>query len=452
MRPIRSGERVDSSPLTSQLDFSNFSMRVSTERYRAPDYQARERERLWMRVWQIAGLASEIPRAGDWITYQLYDQSYVLVRGRDDRIRGFVNACRHRGNAFCERSKGHTARFTCPYHNWSYGLDGQLLAVAKPDFDGSTEEFVGSRDELGLIEVLVEVFAGFIFLNPDPLAEPLANFLGELAVLLPPYRLEEMIPVGINVRETIECNWKVVMDAFQEGYHVQGVHPQLASMTKLSRERCNFFGDHAVTVVPFGSPDLAALGPEYEIEGYLSLPVENFVGFADALPRLAALADTYRAGDGKLALPKGVTPLSLFQQAVREVLTEKGLDVSALTANQMSDYQYWLLFPNVFMQVRAGDATVIIAEPHPGGDPNRCTWRVIALAWLPPEQRAAQRLEMTEIVAGDHFPYFLALEQDYEQMAIQQRGLRNTALQYQTLTKQEPKVAHFHASLDSWLA
>jgi phenylpropionate dioxygenase-like ring-hydroxylating dioxygenase large terminal subunit len=450
MESARSGEIIDNSPLTSQIDFSRFKLRVPTIGYHSRAYQERERERLWMRVWQIAGRAEEIPQTGDWMIYRLFDQSWVLVRGRDGIIRGFVNSCRHRGNAFCE-GKGRSARFTCPYHNWSYGLDGQLLAVAKPDFDGTVEEFVGSKEEFGLIQVPVECFGGFIFLNPDPNAAPLAEFLGELAELLAPYHLEQMVPVGMNVRETIECNWKVVVDAFQEGYHVQGVHPELVGMTRLSRERCSFFGDHAVTVVPFGSPELAELGPEHEIDGYLSLPVANFPGFAEALPRLAELAAGYRDEDRILRLPDGVTPLALLQRAVREILAAKGLDVSGLTDNQMSDYQYWLLFPNVFMQVRAGDATVIIAEPHSSGDPNRCFWRVIALQWLPPEQRAQQRTELLEIAEGNHFPYFLALEQDYQQMEVQQRGLRNSALEYQILTRHEPKVAHFHAALGSWM-
>jgi phenylpropionate dioxygenase-like ring-hydroxylating dioxygenase large terminal subunit len=444
------GEAVDNAPLSADLDFSRFSMRVSTERYHSTEYQRNERERLWMRIWQVAGRADEIPEAGDWMEYRLYDQSWILVRGKDGVVRGFVNSCRHRGNALCA-GKGNSARFTCPYHNWSYGLDGNLLAVAKPDFDGPVEEFVGAKEDLGLIQVPVECFAGFVFINPDPDAGPLADFLGEVLDLLTPYRMDEMVSVGMHVREEIDCNWKVVMDAFQEGYHVQGVHPELAGMTKLSRERCNIFGDHAVTVVPFGSPELAELGPDKEIECYLSLPVDNFPGFAEALPRLAELADSYRDASGALKLPEGVTPLSLFQQSVRDVLTAKGLDVSGLTDNQMSDYQYWLLFPNLFMQVRSGDATVILAEPHRSGDPNRCTWRVIALMWLPPEQRAAQRCELTELPPGEHYPYFLALEQDYQQMSAQQRGLRNTSMPYQTLTRQEPKVVHFHSVLDGWL-
>lgn len=444
------GERVDNAPLSSDLDLSEFRLQIPTDRYHSRDYQARERGNLWLRVWQIAGRAEEIPETGDWMEYRLFDQSFVLVRGRDGIIRGFVNACRHRGNAFCQ-GKGNSARFTCPYHNWSYGLDGRLLSVAMPDYDGPVEEFVGSKDELGLHQVQAECFGGFIFLNPDPNAGPLADFLGEAAEMLKPYRMEEMVPTGMNVREGINCNWKVVMDAFQEGYHVQGVHPELAHMTNLGAEHCRFVGDHAVTAVPFADSMEEGMGLEQEIDAYLNLPIANFPGFAEALPRFAEIVEEYRHSDGSISLPGDLTPIALLQQAVREKLGAKGLDVSGLTNGQMSDYQYWHIFPNLFMQVRSGDATAIIAEPDPNGDPNRCSWRVIALYWMPPEERQAGLTELTEIPEGEHFDYFLALEQDYGQMEVQQRGLRNIQHEFLTLTRQEPKIAHFHAVLDRWV-
>jgi phenylpropionate dioxygenase-like ring-hydroxylating dioxygenase large terminal subunit len=445
------GERVSKAPLSSELDLSGYAKQVSTERYWDPDYNARERENLWMRVWHIAGRSEEIPETGDWMEHRLFDQSYLLVRGKDGAIRAFVNACRHRGNAFCE-GRGNSPRFTCPYHNWSYGLDGQCLSVARPDFDGTIEEFTGAaKDELGLISVPVECFAGFIFLNPDPDAAPLADFLGDAKDMLEPYRIDEMVAHGMNVRENIACNWKVVMDAFQEGYHVQGVHPELAHMTNLGAEHCVITGEHAVTCVPFAASTQAGLGLEEEVEGYLNLPVANFPGFAEALPRFAEIVAGHRKADGSLELPAGVTPIGVLQQAVRDKLTAKGLDVSGLTDDQMSDYQYWYLFPNVFIQVRSGDGTAIIAEPHPSGDPNRCTWRAIALMWFPPGEREARREPLTEIAEDDHFPYFLALEQDFVQMAIQQRGLRNRQMKHQVLTKQEPKIHHFHDRVDHWV-
>lgn len=445
----RPGERMDEAPHIRELDPGRYPMRVSTDRYHCPEYNARERDRLWMRVWQVACRADELPDAGDWIEYRLFDQSFVLVRGKDGVIRGFVNACRHRGNAICS-GKGSAARFTCPYHNWSYGLDGALLSVPRPDFDGSIEEFVGSKDDLGLIEISVECFAGFVFVNPDPGAAALTDFLGEAGPMLAAYRLDEMVPVGMNVHETIDCNWKVVMDAFQEAYHVQGVHPELVSIVDISKERFGDFGYHGATTVPFGGKEKTEPTAEQEAAMYRNLPAANFPGIVEVLPRFDELIAPYESRGGCLTLPAELTPRALLQQAVREANTAKGLDVSELTDNQMSDFQFWLLFPNVYMQVRAGESTVIIARPHADSTPGRCTWHVAHYLWLRPEEREAQRCPPVTIPAGDHFPYFLALEQDYQQMERQQMGLNNTSLRELVLTRQEPKVAHFHGTLDEW--
>jgi phenylpropionate dioxygenase-like ring-hydroxylating dioxygenase large terminal subunit len=447
MPPIKSGECIDQGPYLSELDFGAYRMRVTTDRYTSRDYHARERKLLWMRVWQVAGRADELAKAGDWKEYSIFDQSYVIVRGKDEKIRGFVNACRHRGNVLCE-GKGHSARFTCPYHKWSYGLDGQLLAVPKPDFDGSIDKFVGPKDELALRQVPVECFAGFIFLNPDPRAQSLGDFLGEVTALLAPYHCEQMVPVGLNVRESLNCNWKVVMDAFQEGYHIQGIHPELLSAMDESKERYSFFGDHSVATAPFGASNLAAVSPERQVEAIRGLP-STFPGVVEVLPRFEELVGAHRDRDGTLNLPEGVTARALLQRATRETLTAKGLDVTGLTDNQLSDNQFYLLFPNFFLTIRAGEATFISSVPHPDGDPNRCIWHVVGYQWLPPEQRSKQRAELID--EPKDFKYFLALQQDHEQMQRQQKGLRNRSLEYVTLTRQEVRLAYFHSVLDGWL-
>ncbi|MBW8785707.1 MAG: aromatic ring-hydroxylating dioxygenase subunit alpha [Novosphingobium sp.] len=444
----KTGERVENGAYLSELDFTRFQMRVPTERYTSREYHERERHLLWMRIWQVAGRADEIPDPGDWMEYRIFDQSFVLVRGKNGQIRGFVNACRHRGNQLCQ-GRGKTARFTCPYHNWSYGLDGRLLAVARPDYEGPLEEFVGAaKHDLALRSVPVGCFGGFIFLNPDPHAAPLADFLGEVAELLGPYHLEEMVPVGINVRESLNCNWKVVMDAFQEGYHIQGIHPELIPAMDESRERYSFFGDHSVATAPFGASNLADISTEAQVAAIRELPA-TFPGVVAVLPRFEELVSEHRGPGGEIAFADGITARRLLQQATRETLTATGLDVSALTDDQLSDNQFFLLFPNFFLTIRAGEATFISSVPHPDGDPNRCIWHVTGYMWFPPEQRAEVRAALVD--EPRDFEYFLALQQDYEQMQRQQNGLRQRGLEHMTLTRQEVRLAYFHSVLDSWL-
>jgi phenylpropionate dioxygenase-like ring-hydroxylating dioxygenase large terminal subunit len=401
-----------------------------------------------MKVWQIAGRAEEIPAPGDWKVHKILDQSFVLVRGKDGEVRGFVNACRHRGNRLCE-DKGNSARFTCRYHNWTYGLDGAALAVAHPDFNGTLEEFVGPKSELGLLPIAVECFGGFIFMNPDRNAAPLAEFLGPAKDVLAAYRMEEWVAVDINVREEMECNWKVVMDAFGESYHIQGVHPELLGLSDTSRERFQVLGDHCVATVPFGPASDGDV--EKELQTILSVPSEQFPLYADVLPHFAEAVEGYRDAAGNLALPAGLTPKKLFQKIIREQLTATGYDVDKLTDTQMTDYQYWLFFPNVFIQICVGDATVIVNEPHPSGDHNRCVWHVMFLHWVPEEERAANAAPVQVMAPGEHYPYHWVLQQDFDQMPIQQEGLRNRLNTEMLLTRSEPRLAHFHATLDRWV-
>lgn len=443
----KAGEWMDEATLISDVDFSQWPMRIPTDRYNSTEYARKELDSLWMQVWQIAGRAEELPNPGDWKVHKIEDQSFLLVRGKDDTIRGFVNACRHRGNRLCE-GKGNSPRFTCRYHTWTYGLDGQALAIAHPDFEGTVDDFVAPKRELGLLPIAVESFAGFIFINPNRDAPSLATFLGPAMDVLAAYRMEEWIAVDINVREEMACNWKVVMDAFGESYHIQGVHPELLGLSDTTRERFQTFGDHSVATVPFGpSTD----DPEQELQAILSVPTEQFPLYADILPRFATAIEAYRNAAGKLALPDGMGPKQLFRRMIREQLTSKGYDVSALTDTQMTDYQYWLLFPNVFVQVCVGDATIIVNEPHPSGDHNRCVWHVMFLSWTPPEERAAKVEPVKVVPPGEHYPYHWVLQQDFDQMPIQQEGLRNRLNKEMLLTKSEPRVAHFHAAVERWV-
>lgn len=427
------------------LDYDKFQMRVSTDRYVSPEFAQRERELVWMKTWQMVGRADELPNAGDFLEHRIYDQSYVIVRGADGQLRAFVNACRHRGNHLCIGRGNCGARIVCQYHIWSYDLDGKLRGVARPDLVGPID-----KEELGLLPASVDTFAGFIFLNPDPNAPSLAEFLGpQVMELLSVYRLDELTTV-MNVREALDCNWKVVMDAFQEGYHIQGVHPELLRVIVIdpTTTRYNFMGDHRVSCAPFDVAASAEFGPEQQIAGIKELP-GTFPGVAEILPRFDELVDEHRDAEGVLHLPEGLTPRLLLQQATREVLTAKGLDVSRLTDAQMSDNHGFLLFPNFFMTVRAGEATVITSMPHPDGDPNRCLWHVTSYYHLPEELREAFKTPLTEVTEPGSYPYFLALQQDYVQMPRQQDGLRNGALEYLALVREELNVALFHQTLDA---
>lgn len=440
----RPGEWVDSEGLSPDDASALFRMQIPTDRYTSQDFVNRERAAIWMRVWQIVGRVDELAQAGDFKEYRIFDQSFVVMRGNDGTIRGFVNACRHRGNPLFE-GQGHAKqRIVCQYHLWSYDQQGTLRGCSKPEID---------KDAYGLHEVPVDTFAGFIFLNPDPNAAPLRDFLGEDVIrILEPYHLDQMTTV-LNVREALDCNWKVVMDAFEEGYHVSGIHPQLLRVLVIdpTKVKYRFLDKHSIAVAPFEIAHVEGMGPEKQVEGIMELP-ETFPGVVRVLPRFTELVDENRTADGTLVFPEGVTGRTLLQQATRDTLSRDGLDVDGLTDAQMSDNHGWVLFPNFFMTIRAGEATVIMSTPHPDGDPNRCIWHITSFMWLPEEHRSAFAADLIDVREPGSFKYFEALQQDYEQMPRQQTGLRNARLDHMALVNEEVVIAHYHSVIDRYLA
>jgi phenylpropionate dioxygenase-like ring-hydroxylating dioxygenase large terminal subunit len=439
------GEWVDHAPGLDDLA-GTFKSRVSTDRYRSREYAEHERHAIWMKTWQVAGRVDDLPKVGDWMEYKIYDQSFLIVRGKDENLRGFVNACRHRGNAICQGRTGNVKRgFLCQYHLWSYDLDGRLKGLLREESAGGLD-----KSDNSLIQVPVDTFGGFIFINPDPAAQPLAEWLGaEAMATLAPYHLELMSTV-MNVREALDCNWKVVMDAFNEGYHVNGVHPQLLAVLNIQPEttRYKFFENHSIAMAPF---EVVGATAEKQVEGTLALP-ETFPGTVAVIPRFIELVKEYTTGDGSIEFPEGVTARTLLQKATRGHLTEIGLDVGGLTDAQMSDNHGWFLFPNFMMTIRAGECHVILARPHPDGDPNRCIWHVASYMYLPPEMADAFTVDLIEVDEPGSYKYFEALQQDYEQMQRQQSGLRSEGLDHLTLVKEEVVVAKFHDTMDRWMA
>lgn len=446
MQTTLPGSWVDNATSLDDIGPDRYRMQIPTERYTSAEFAAVERESIWLKTWQVAGRVDELATPGDWKQYRILDQSFIVVRGKDDKIRGFVNACRHRGNLLCPEARGNTKRnFLCNYHLWSYDLQGKLTGMLREDLAGPID-----KDTHGLIEVPVDTFAGFIFLNPDPDAAPLSEFIGdEIATMLAPYHLDEMVTV-MDVTERIDCNWKVVMDAFQEGYHINGIHPQLLRVINIdpATTRYRFFDRHSVAVAPF---DVVGATPADQVEGTMALP-DTFPSTAAVLPRFKELVAQYESPDGALTFPEGVTARTLLQQATRDTLTGMGLDVSGLTDAQMSDSHGWVLFPNFFMTIRAGECHIIMALPDPDGDPHRCVWHVASYMYLPEEYKASFVAEPIVVDEPGSYKYFEALQQDYDQMPRQQAGLRNSMLNYMALVKEEVVIAHFHSVVDNCIA
>jgi phenylpropionate dioxygenase-like ring-hydroxylating dioxygenase large terminal subunit len=193
--------------------------------YDHPEIARLEYDRVVLPSWQIVCHANAIPKAGDYATLDLGRDSILAIRAADGSIRAFHNVCRHRAARLVEGSGSCGALIRCPYHGWSYGLDGSLRGVPV------RESFPGlDTAGLGLKPVRTELFLGFVWVavtgEPPPLAETWAPFLEDFA----PYQFEALEPLGPIYQEDWQVDWKVTMDNYLESYHVPVGHPGLNRM------------------------------------------------------------------------------------------------------------------------------------------------------------------------------------------------------------------------------
>jgi phenylpropionate dioxygenase-like ring-hydroxylating dioxygenase large terminal subunit len=202
---------------------------IGVEAYTSEAYARAERDKLWRKVWQQIGRVEELPEVGSYLTYDILDDSILVVRTAEDRIRAYHNVCSHRGRRLVAtpdgaknaRGKAKGRQFVCGYHGWRYNLDGANTHVLhKADWKGAlTDECIGLR------QVHVDTWSGWIFINMDPDCGPLREYLEPAATMLAPFELENM---RYRWRKwgVFDCNWKVAMEAFNETYHVQTTHPE----------------------------------------------------------------------------------------------------------------------------------------------------------------------------------------------------------------------------------
>src|SRR5580698_3407060 len=184
-----------------------------------------ERLQVFSKTWQLVARTEQVATEGQFVATTLAGEPIVVVRGSDGELRGFYNVCRHHAAAVVTQPCGHAAILQCPYHGWKYGLDGSLKGM--PEFEG-VQNF--DRAQNGLVPIRVETWECFVFVNLDPQATPLRQFVGGL--------VKRVAPLGISKlhyfdRRTfnIHCNWKVFVDNYLDGgYHVPHLHKGLSSV------------------------------------------------------------------------------------------------------------------------------------------------------------------------------------------------------------------------------
>jgi carnitine monooxygenase subunit len=194
--------------------------------YRDADFLQAEKEQVFAASWQVICHLNDIPNPGDYHTLDFLGEPLVAVRGRDSGVKAFFNVCRHRAARLVDGGSGHCpGRIVCPYHAWTYDLDGALAAVPHR---GEFAEF--SLEQFGLKSVESEVYQGFIFVRLQPGTPSVADMLAPYAHELALYRLEELEPLGRVTMRVRRVNWKNVTDNYSDAMHIPVAHPGLSRL------------------------------------------------------------------------------------------------------------------------------------------------------------------------------------------------------------------------------
>ena len=397
---------------------------IPKERYTSKEYMALEWERMWTKVWNMAGRESDIPNVGDYFTTELGSESFLIVREAPDRVRAFYNVCPHRGNQIRNPGMGHAESFQCAYHFFEFNLDGSKKFV--PDEDTFTQ---GVPQETALVEVPCDTWGGFVWFNMNPDAEPLLEFLDPVAHHLDPYRFEEF---SIVADMTIEwdCNWKASVDAFNEVYHVQGIHPQLLESLDDIHVQIDLYERHNRYLVPFG-----LVSPRYQNQDEVTEPLREFMTASGIDPEAFAggMADVRPA----------------MQAATRASAQAQGIDVSELNDDQLSDDYHYYIFPSLTFNTTALSFLFFRQRPH-ATDPNKMLFDLQTYLRLPPGAEAPPRPPHTQHKHGE-VSLGLVLDQDSYNLPRVQKGMNSRAYPGLLINYRERRIRHMHKVLDGYL-
>ena len=222
-----------------EFDFDEADISV----YLSREAHEREVKLLWPRVWQFACREEHLPVVGDHVVYEIAGMSYIIVRSAPDEIRAYPNSCLHRGRQL-KQYDGWCSEFRCPFHGMTWDLNGVLKHVpASWEFPHVTKEnFV-------LPAVSVGTWGGFVFINPDPNAESLNQFLGELPEHFGKWEMDNRY-VEAHVSKLVRCNWRIAQEAFMECWHAAATHPQTVPYAAFGVCQVDVYGNFARFITP----------------------------------------------------------------------------------------------------------------------------------------------------------------------------------------------------------
>jgi len=427
--------------------------RIPVARYYNRDFFEAECELFWPRVWQMACRLEEIPNRGDFVEYTFLDQSIIVVRVDDEAVRAYHNACRHRGVPLVADRGNCKSGFVCPFHGWCYGLDGANTFIYQPSlFQPKNMD----PDDLALRTCRVEIWGGCAFINLDDDAPPLRQSIEPFASFHDKWKVE-----GLRTEWWLSCdlqvNWKLAMEAFMEGYHVMGTHPQLNP-------------PRVKGAPPVYRPDgLDDNGPGSAADNLLRDAA--WVGsseFIDMQIKFMSILSTGMAGmfhekDVKVAeslrdlelTPNPVEAGAEWRRALNDAVMasnrDRGIDVPDLNEIESLGLTSAVnfCFPHFFLLPTGSSASQYRIRPT---GPESCLFEIWSLTRYAPGEEPPPPTTPIPMAADDpRWPPIPA--QDFSNLPIQQRGIHTKGFDSMRLSHRvEGQISNYQRLIDGYLA
>ncbi|OZH55074.1 (2Fe-2S)-binding protein [Hydrocoleum sp. CS-953] len=422
-------------PVLKQESIKNLGTAdIPREIFFSQEYHNLEVEKLWKKVWQWACREENIPNVGDYVVYDVADLSVIVVRSKADKIQAFYNSCLHRGTQLCV-DEGNTLALQCPFHGWTWKLDGTLAHIpCRWDFEQVEDE------AFRLPEIKVATWQGFVFINFDPDCESLESYLENLPEHFQQFALQERF-IAAHVAKVMPANWKVALGAFLEVYHVIGTHPQILKFSGDANSQNDIYGRHNRLIMPIAvqSPHLGKLrdpqAPATGLIEFMGIDLETLQISEEMNPRAYAAEVTRQS----------------FKQNLE-------VDCSTVSDTEMLDIISYFIFPNLMIFPGVGQPFMFRFRPY-GNDPDSCIMEFLVLQpctsgvmppaakihWLTSEENWSDVPELRQ--AGP------VLDQDASNLLLLQKGWKASAKPGITLGNyQESRIRHFHQILDKYLS
>ena len=414
---------------------------IGYHRYTSKEFAELEFEKVFMRAWQWACREEHIPNEGDYHVYDVGQRSIILVRDPQGKIRAFNNFCLHRGTQLKPSGdQGNANRFTCPYHGWAWSTTGKIASLpCRWDFPHLSD------DDLEMPEIQVDTWGGFVFVNFDPTAGPLRDYLGVLPEHFQGAWDLSKRYVELHIKKRLPCNWKAGMAAFLEAYHVYKTHPQGLRATGDANAQYDVFGEHISRFMHTSgtqSPHIANQQTEQEILDFL-------------------LGRKFSKGTETPKIPEGKTARDVYAQLSKVQLGEKyGADYSDFKVADTVDSIEYFVFPNGFFFPGARIPLTYRFLPNPD-NPDECTFDLLFLRPHPADGNIPAPAKVCYLDFKDSYASAPGMDpglggvfdQDTDNLAAQTRGFKGSMRTAETLGNyQEIRTRHLHETIDKYMA